>query len=602
MARSTPVNAGYTIINGTATGSNGSRVDVWIEYKVITQDILANTSTLRVILYAAATFSSTTKYEIAANYGYVGYDNSNKQYLSTTYDFSGYQINKFGDYTYTITHNNNGTKSVAIQGAFTTRSSYISGGNVSGTVALPTIARATVPIVSTAVMGQQTTITLEPASESFTHTLRWIFGTSSGNITGQTAERTIQYVFPDNLAAEVPNSSIGTLQIICDTYQGDTLIGSRTISIALSVPLDMTPTGSVTITEQNNQAVTLGFFVQHISTLLIQTTATGVYGSTIASISTVIAGNVYEGAEVTAADINAFGQVEVVTTITDSRQRQKVVTTTIYVEAYEYPQISTYRVVRCTADGTESRTGAYAKVEFSGSISALQQLNANTYKIEYKKVSASSYTTVTGTPGYTAVISEILSDIDTASAYDFTLSLMDSFGSTERSTQVAVASVIMNLRPDGLGIAFGKVSEKAGMEIAFPVELTGNLNLIDAIFSINGSALVDYIVEEGYSGSWQYVKFASGLIFLYAMNFGITMPAWEALGSLYWRTVSISIPLVTSTIYVSFGDTGADYARWTRCNGNWGSANINVQQYSMNTNGNAAYTRLQGFVIGRWKE
>ena len=113
---------------------------------------------------------------------------------------------------------------------------------------------------------------------------------------------------------------------------------------------------------------------------------------------------------------------------------------------------------------------------------------------------------------------------------------------------------------------------------------------------------VDSIVEEGTSGFWQYIKLENGLIFLFTMNLGITMPAWESLASLYWRTVEVTVPEVVSTLYASFGDTSTDYARWTRCNGNWGGTTIKVQQYSMNTNGDAAYTRLQGFVVGTWKE
>lgn len=112
---------------------------------------------------------------------------------------------------------------------------------------------------------------------------------------------------------------------------------------------------------------------------------------------------------------------------------------------------------------------------------------------------------------------------------------------------------------------------------------------------------IDSIVEEGTSGSWRYIKLENGLIFLFTMNLGINMPAWEPLASLFWRTVEVTVPEVVSTLYASFGDTGTEYARWTRCNGNWGGTKINVQQYSMNTNGNAAYTRLQGFVVGTWK-
>ena len=34
MARTTPVHAGYSIINGSGTGPNGYRIHVWVEYAV----------------------------------------------------------------------------------------------------------------------------------------------------------------------------------------------------------------------------------------------------------------------------------------------------------------------------------------------------------------------------------------------------------------------------------------------------------------------------------------------------------------------------------------------------------------------------------------
>lgn len=142
MARTTPVNSGYTIINGTTTGSNRANVDTWVEYKVLAQSVQNNTSTVRVVLYSQSRVSSSTRWDVAENFGYVGYNNSNRQYLSTTYDFSNYKVNKFGDYTFTIAHNSSGAKTITIQGAWSTsHSTYISGGSVSGSVTLPTIPR-----------------------------------------------------------------------------------------------------------------------------------------------------------------------------------------------------------------------------------------------------------------------------------------------------------------------------------------------------------------------------------------------------------------------------------------------------------------------------
>ena len=166
MARTTPVNSGYTIINGTTTGSNGAYVDTWIEYKVLAQSVQNNTSTVRVVLYSQSTVSSSTRWDVAENFGYVGYNNGNRQYLSTTYDFSNNRVNKFGDYTFTIGHDSNGSKTITMQGAWnTSHSSYISGGSVSALVTLPVIPRyATVN--QSLIAKTETTATIKWTSDS----------------------------------------------------------------------------------------------------------------------------------------------------------------------------------------------------------------------------------------------------------------------------------------------------------------------------------------------------------------------------------------------------------------------------------------------------
>lgn len=108
------------------------------------------------------------------------------------------------------------------------------------------------------------------------------------------------------------------------------------------------------------------------------------------------------------------------------------------------------------------------------------------------------------------------------------------------------------------------------------------------------------VISEGVIDSWQYIKFANGMCIMSVMNLLVEFPAWEGLGSLYWRSKSITIPMVNSTIFTSFGSSGVDYGYWTRCNGSWGTTSVTVQQYSVNTNPGTTQ-RLQGFVVGKWK-
>ena len=142
MTITKPINSGYSVILGSTTGSNGSKVDTWLEHKVLSQSIDNNQSTVRVILYSQATFDSSTAHTVTRQFGYVQVG-SDQQYYTMTggYDFDNYKLNKFADHTITVSHNADGTKTVTIKGAWSDSgwSTYITGGSASASVSLPTI-------------------------------------------------------------------------------------------------------------------------------------------------------------------------------------------------------------------------------------------------------------------------------------------------------------------------------------------------------------------------------------------------------------------------------------------------------------------------------
>ena len=238
MARTTPVHSGYTIINGTTTGSNGSKCDTWIEYKVTSQSVVNNTSTLVAYLYTCANYSNSTSYSSTANYGYLTYDSGTKQYTSISgYDFTNQTPVLFASYTFTISHNTDGTKQITLQGAWSTsHSTYISGGNVSAQVTLPQIARASSVSNMTTFLGTAGTITISRQSSSFTHTITYSFGSASGTLATKTSSTTITWTPPVNLIAQITNASSKTGTITCETFSGNTSVGTSTSTLTLKVP------------------------------------------------------------------------------------------------------------------------------------------------------------------------------------------------------------------------------------------------------------------------------------------------------------------------------------------------------------------------------
>lgn len=147
MARGTPVHSGYTILNGSGTGSNGDRIDVWVEYRVTAQGVENNTSTVTAYFYTAlgsgqssSTWGGSGMTSTFRVDGTLGTNLKN----NAAFDFRISTPMLLGQSTRTISHNADGTKSISFAGSFTTPSDWITGGSVNSTVALPQIDRGLV--------------------------------------------------------------------------------------------------------------------------------------------------------------------------------------------------------------------------------------------------------------------------------------------------------------------------------------------------------------------------------------------------------------------------------------------------------------------------
>ncbi len=149
MARSTPAHSGFTIINGSGSGDNGNRIDVWVEYKIGAADVVNNRTPFEAYFYAALnpSHSSSTSFVNGTNSEFVVNGVAGTGVSDGPIDFRDADIlNLLGSYTGNIAHNEDGTKSISISGTFTTKSTYITGGSVSATIDLPTIIRGLVSI------------------------------------------------------------------------------------------------------------------------------------------------------------------------------------------------------------------------------------------------------------------------------------------------------------------------------------------------------------------------------------------------------------------------------------------------------------------------
>jgi hypothetical protein len=195
-----------------------------------------------------------------------------------------------GSVQFTVGHNPEGDKSAGISiSSNMSNISYgsLSFGNASGSWShgLPTIHRSSSISFSTGTIGSPLAITINRASSSFTHTLRWAWGNRSGTIaSGLTTSAS--WTIPMDFCNELPNNISGTGTIFVDTYSGSTLIGTQSKTFTADVPSSVIPTFTgITLEDQNAIAKELipgNTFVQIMSDIKVTFNGVaGIYNSTI---------------------------------------------------------------------------------------------------------------------------------------------------------------------------------------------------------------------------------------------------------------------------------------------------------------------------------
>lgn len=393
--------------------------------------------------------------------------------------------------TSTIAHNTDGTKSFSYsfsqQFGITFSGTEIGTVSGSGTGTLDQIARKSTLTASNGTLGKAQTLTINRASSSFTHTLTYVCGTASGTIATKTTATSVSFTPALTLASQNTASVNVSLSITLTTYNGNNAIGTDTKHITCAIPASVVPTiTGVTITEAATE-VPSGFpFIQSKSKLKVVVTASGVYGSTITA-KTVINGITYSGTTITSNVLTAVGDISVTTTVTDSRGRAATLTKTVTVYAYSPPTV-TASLLRCDSAGNEDEQGEYMKITYNVSILPLNTVNAKTFKIQYKKTSATTYTTETiNAASYTTSGNRIIA-ADSGSTYDVIVSAADSFAETKKSLVLSTAYTIFNVKADGTGFSFGKVSEKSNaVEFAMPLFDTYGKEITNGMAKYGGS-------------------------------------------------------------------------------------------------------------------
>ncbi|MCR1887861.1 DUF859 family phage minor structural protein [Longibaculum muris] len=472
--------------SGSITTNENQGRSVTLSWSISSQSIADNTSTLSWTLKGSGSASGWVKAG-----GFKAVINGTTVYsTSTDSRISLYNGTVVASGTIKITHNADGTKSFGLSceaGVYT----YAVSVTASGTHTLTTIPRASSISMSTGTMGSASTITISRASSSFTHTLSYAFGSATGTITSKTTSTSVSWTPSLTLAQQIPSSTSGTVIITCDTYNGSTKIGSKSITATLKVPDSVKPTlTSVTATRVDGDVPSdWGIYIQGKSKATLKINgAAGAQGSTISSYSISGGGFSSTASSFTTGFLTTSGTITFTAKVTDSRGRTSdEKTVSISVVAYSLPVVSSHSSQRCNSSGTVQDAGTYIKGLLSFRYSSCSSKNTVTTATYYKKSSATSWTNASKT--FTSGTAFTFGgSISTESSYDIKYTITDAFATITVLDTVSTASVLMDFKAGGKGIAIGKVSEYDNT-----LELSDKWDL-----KVYGKLLKAYVVDSIY--------------------------------------------------------------------------------------------------------
>ena len=423
--------AGSRTFTNTCSGNHGSHytqnlIVNWDDY-----DITNNRTYLRINY-------TRTRDSGYYNYGYdnpsqINIDGSQVASANPTSAHNTQITQTLCTYEGWVYHNNDGTKTINVSASFSSTSSNLSGGSVSGTVELPTIPRASDIGVNDANIGSNTTITINKKVDSFTTDLYWrVQGDSSWISIGTTSQYSYAWTVPTSLYSRIPNAKTIKCEFRGVTKSGSTTIGEKTTTATF------TATGNPiinTITAIDTNSTTTALtgdntkMIRYASNVKITINASAQNSATIKTIT--VNNNLVSNNTITfnKATTNSFN-----VTVVDTRDYSKSQTKTITMVNY-VPLTLNATITRNTpTDGkiNINYNGNY----FNGSFGS----QSNTLTVQYRSRVANgtwgSWTNLSPT-----ISGNTYSQTTTLSGYDYTKQYEFQIRTTDKIETKTIAGI-----------------------------------------------------------------------------------------------------------------------------------------------------------------
>ena len=467
----------------------GKGYNLCLDVTTNSQNAANNTSNVTIKVRLVSLGSSYAISSSTSKNGSVTIDGT-KYTFTFTAGLTGNQNKTLFTKTVDIAHGSDGTKTLSVSstcylGVTLSGTSY---GNVtvSGSTVLTAIPRTTpVSISGSGTFGSSKWIGHSRASTSFTVTLRYSCGTVSGTIVSKSATNETYWTPPKSLQNQIPKATNITITIYCDTYSGNTLIGTTSTSFVCYIASDCVPTiNGCEFMNGENYGTS---YYQGVNTVRLIADVSGAYGSTISKYEYTIDGKTKTnyGYIMYTDIVYTSGYKDITMTITDSRGKTatKTWTSAVYFTAYTKPQITNFTCKRMGYDENDnlviSNLGTVGYFTASGTFHS--NSSSQSRKFMYKPTTSSSWTTINlSNKNYTDY--NFSSSLAAGSAYDLKFVMTDNITSVEMQIKMQNLYPLINMNAAGNAIAFGKECNASNK---FMVSMNASFNYHTELWTAN---------------------------------------------------------------------------------------------------------------------
>ena len=417
-------------------------------------------------------------------------------------------------WTLTLTHNADGTLeniNFRVKWYITDSTNGTTGATTKTPTTIPR--KSDIQSITSGTTDYAPTLTWTPASSTFKFIIRYLYGSWTYQTDWITPNSTNQQTFNSytitgsSIAPYMTNTTTASVLASLYTYTSDgQLVGDSNVYFNVALNNNIEPSVSFnTPTEAGDTPSNWGVFVKTKSKLNLRLTASGIYGSTITGYRIEGNGYTYTDNPSVSNYLTTAGTIIFSGSVTDSRGRQKATSTSVNVEDYTNPTISTAQVQRCDENGNIDNNGEYCYISYGASISSCANKNKSNahYKVGYRVHNSGSYTYIslasnvnsfsaTGmlyTDGIYAANrgSGTKLELSNLNTYDIIFYVDDTFN-TSGITNLQTLDTgfdLMNFNPSGKAMAIGKVSEAGAneelLEIGMNTKIEGGLSLTENI-------------------------------------------------------------------------------------------------------------------------